>query len=340
MRQTVCWFLLLFLISKPLAAEDDLVVKAATKEIVLTGYTRSETTVTVSSEVSGKVLRVNYDVGDVTGSKAFFEIDPTFINLEIESTVQSIENVRVSQAKNRSRRDYLEKEYIRLENLFKRNSTAESKRDTAAEDLSQARIESQSLSVEMAILKAKLKELRERKRRHSIVVPAGWIVIKKMVEAGEIIVPGTPLAKVADYGTLVVPLSVSSRELNAIQDLPPTFAITVEGRSSKAALNWINPEFDEKTRKLSIELVLRDYSGPRRGGLLCRLPLHIESDGLLIPKRAVTSRFENPRVKLKKNGQFVQIIILGETQEAFIVGQNSVLTPGVRLATNSETNSP
>ena len=340
MRQTVFLFLLLLLIPKPLAAEDDLIVKAATKEIVITGYTRSETTVTVSSEVSGMVLRVNYDVGDVTGSKAFVEIDPTFINLEIESTVQSIENIKVSQEKNRSRRTYLEKEFIRLENLFKRNSTAENKRDTAAEDLSQARLENQSLSVELAILKAKLEELRERKRRHSITVPAGWIVVKKMVEAGEIIAPGTPLAKVADYGTLVVPLSVSGRELSAIQNLPPTFAIDVEGRSAKASLNWVNPEFDEKTRKLSIELVLRDYAGPQRGGLLCRLPLRVESDGLLIPKKAVTRRFENPRVKLKKNGQYVQIIILGETPEAFIVGQNSALTPGVRLATNSETNTP
>ena len=44
-------------------AEDDLVVRAASRDVTLTGYTRSQTTMTLSSEVSGRVLKINYDDG-------------------------------------------------------------------------------------------------------------------------------------------------------------------------------------------------------------------------------------------------------------------------------------
>ena len=41
------------------AAQGALQVERATKQVVLSGYTRAQSTVTVSSEVSGRILRVN-----------------------------------------------------------------------------------------------------------------------------------------------------------------------------------------------------------------------------------------------------------------------------------------
>ena len=312
-------------------AQEDLVVQDARRDITLTGYSRSQTTVTLSSEVSGRVLKINYDVGQVIGKSPFLSIDQTFIDLEISATRHSLEQLKITRKKRGSRVEYLDKEFRRIDKLFRRGSSPESRRDTSREDLDQARFDLEAVGVEIAIAQTRLRELQERKRRHTINAPADWIVVAKLVEAGELVTVDTPVARIADFKHLVVPLSVSAQELAAIQRLSPEFDIMLDGKTARASLNWINPEFDEKTRKVNIELMVRSYPGPRRGGLTCRLALQTVTEGLWVPTQAVISRYENPRVFLKKSGSEVKVIVLGQTENYFIIADDPRLPPGTLL---------
>jgi multidrug efflux pump subunit AcrA (membrane-fusion protein) len=313
------------------AAQDVFRVEKAQKEITLKGYTRSKTAVTVSSEVTGRIEKVNYDVGQTVGDDPFFEVDPTFVNFQIESTRRGIRNLQIALEQSNSRIAYLQKEFKRVDALFKGKSTAATQRDKAAEDLVQAKLEGESIKVRIGETKTVLQELQERKRRHSIHAPPGWVVTAKFIEEGEIIGLNTPLARVADYRQLVIPLSVAGRELAAIKNLPAVFAAYLDNRPVKASINWVNPEFDERTRKLHIQLILREYNGEKRGGLLFSLPLKIATDGLRVPKSAVITRYENPRVKLKGTGEEIQVLILGESGRHFIIAGNNRLAPGMAL---------
>ena len=310
---------------------DDLVVQPASRKITLTGYTRSQTTMTLSSEVAGRVLQINYEDGQVIGELPFLRIDSTFVDLEISSVQHSLDQLKITRSKRRSRVDYLDKEYRRIENLFRRGSSPESRRDTALEDVDQARLDLKAVGVEIAIAQTRLKELRERKSRHTIYAPAGWVVVAKQVEKGELVMLNTPVARVADFENLVVPLSVSAQELAAIQQLSPEFDVVLEGKPARAAIHWINPEFDEKTRKLGIELIIRNHTGPRRGGLIFQLALKIAAEGLWIPKKAITSRYENPRVFLKETGAEIKVLVLGQTQHHLIIADDPRLPPGTLL---------
>lgn len=332
MRLILLFITLLFLFPPSCFAQKKLIIQKAVKMITLTGYTRSKTTVTVSSEVSGKVLRVNYDVGQVIDKKPFFEIDPTFINFQIESTHQSVKKLKITQQKMNSRVAYLKKEFKRIDKLHKGDRVTEVKRDAAKEELNQAKFEARSLNVEKAVLETALKELKEHKRRHSIYAPKGWIVVKKNIEQGEIVSPDTPLATVADYQNLVVPLSVVSEELAALKRLSDEFDVRVEGRPAKASINWINPEFNEKTRKLSIEAGLVNYDGEKRGGLRFSLPIEIETEGFLVPKTAVINHYDNPRVNLKETGETINIMVLGESGDTLIIAEDGRLSPGMELS--------
>ncbi len=318
-----------------LPAQEKLVVQSAKRDITLTGYTRSQTAVTISSEVAGRILKINYDVGQVIGEFPFLDIDPTFIDLQIDSTRQTLNQLKITLNKRRSRVDYLDKEFQRIDKLFRRGSSPESRRDTFQEDLDQARYDQQATGVEIAIVRTRLQELLERKSRHTIVAPAGWMVVAKLVEEGELVTVNTPVARVADYGSLVVPFSVSAQELDAIQQLSPEFDVLLDGRPARAAVNWINPEFDEKTRKLAIELILRSYPGPRRGGLVCSLALKTAAEGLWVPKQTVVSRYDNPRVFLKENGAEVKVLVLGQTRDHLIIAEDPRLPPGTLLKTSA-----
>ena len=198
-------------------------------------------------------------------------------------------------------------------------------------DLDQALLELQSAEEEQSILKLKLAELIERRNRHNIFLPQGWIVTERNVEVNENVQPGAPLGRVSDYRELVVPLYVSSGELSSIQSLPRTFNAGLEGETVTVSINWINPEFNEKTRKLHIELILINYSGSKRGGLKLTLPLNVNTDGLYIPKAAVSTRYENPVITLKHTEQVIQLLILGDGGNYLLAAEDKRLSPGMEL---------
>ena len=315
-------------------AQGPLTVQPARKHVTLTGYTRSRSKMAVASEVAGKVVQVHYDVGMIIGSKPFVEIDPTFIDFQIRQVRGSLERLANVRARNASRAVYLEKEFQRIDRLHKGDVATEASWDASAEALAQARLEERATDIEINTLNTQLAELKERRVRHKVIAPQGWVVVARMVEPGEIMAQGAPLAKVADFRQLVVPLVVSSEELAAIEQAPK-LTVRLGGRLARADLHWVNPQFDEHTRKLSIELILDHTAGVHRGGLLVELSLDIAANGLMVPKAAVSNRYENPRVTVKSDGRSVPIVILGENGEYTLIAQSKELPPGTELQPQS-----
>ncbi len=312
-------------------ASSALQVGQAYKPVTLVGYTRAKTTVTVSSEVGGRVIQAGYEVGGVTGEAPLYAIDPTFIEFEMAGARHALEKLAVMGRKSESQIAYLNKEFKRIDTLHKGDRATEARRDEAAERLAQARLELETIRVEQATMRTSLKVLEERLRRHTIDAPQGWAVVQKMVQRGEIVGTGTPLARIADFKELVVPLSLSAAEYEAIKALPDPFEVLLEGKAATASIHTINPEFNEQTRKLSVELILMDHPGEKRGGLAFQLPIRIAVEGRLVPREAVVSRYENPRVTLEDTGEVLNLIVLGEAGKDLIVAENEKLAIGTRL---------
>jgi len=332
MYQFIIFFLLFLFVNVNISvSEDNLILTRAEKQIVLTGFTRSETTMVLSPEVSGKVIAVNYDIGEIIGKNPFVSVDPTFIDFQIKQTRQSIREIMIAEKKIDQNIRYLKKEFERIDFLHKGDRATEVKRDAAENSLIQARLEHDELSSKRQMLEITLKELAEKKHRHHIQAPKGWVVVERQVEKGEIISPDVPLGRISNYKNLVVPLAVSGDEFDAIERLPKKFKVSVNGKSVLASLNWVNPEFNEKSRKLNIEIILLDYNYRKRGGLPFSLPLKITTDGLLISKKAITNRYDNPRITLKSSKETINVEILGESGNNVIIANDIRLKPGMAL---------
>ena len=311
-------------------AADSATVQPALNNVTLTGYTRSNTTQILASEVSGRVLHVHYDVGGAIGKAPFLEVDPVFIDFQIEQTQWSLEKLRVARERNASRAAYLDKEFRRIDRLHEDHVATQSNWDAAAEELVQARLVLQTTDVELKALSVQLEELKERRRRYRLPAPEGWIVVHRQVEPGEIIAAGTPLGQVADFTRLVVPLFVSGPELDALRE-PERLSVTVAGRPAQARINWVNPEFDERTRKWAVELALLDYRGEAMGGLLTELTFEVATEGLMVPRSAVVQRYDNPFVVLQADGRKVPVVVLGETADHVLIADHALLKPGMAL---------
>lgn len=329
MLKPVCCLVIL-LLSTTALAEEPLTVRSARKQVDLTGYTRSRAKQTLASEVSGKVLRVNYDVGQIIGKAPFLEMDPVFIDFQIEQTEVTLKKLQVTRSRNASQAAYLEKEYNRIDRLHAGKVATQSNWEGAAEELEQARLALLTTEQELKALDVQLREMKERRRRHRPMAPKGWIVIERRVEPGEIIATGTPLAVVADFTQLVVPLFVSGPELEAIRR-PDRLEVGVAGQPARAKINWVNPEFDERTRKWAVELALIDYRGEPMGGLQVELTLDVAGDGLMVPRSSVTQRYDNPFVVLHADGRKVPVVILGESGDQVLIANQPDLKPGMTL---------
>lgn len=316
-----------------ISAQEAFVVGRSQREVILSGYTRANTTVNLSAEVSGKIISRNYDVGQIVGDDPFFVLDTTFIDFQIATTRHTLKQLQITRQMKRSRMSFLKKEFERIFELYQRNSTAGSKRDAAEEEYTQSQLDLEAAVVQIAQAQTTLAELEERRKRHWIYAPKGWSVTGSHVEVGEIVQVNMPLASVGDYRTLVVPLALGADEFAALKQLGEPLDAVLEGLPVKTTVQRIDPQFDEKTRKINLELDVNGFAGDHRGGLRLSLPLKVLSGELQVPKAAVSNRYENPKVTIKSTGEQIAVIVLGESNDHLIIGDNRRLVPGVELAT-------
>ncbi len=326
----ICILGILVTITSPALANTWQVEKAF-KEVKLQGYTRSVKTAVLSAEVTGKLLHLNYDVGDVIGKKKLAQIDPTFVNFQIQATCVALARIKIQAKKIVSRIKYLTREFQRKETLFSKGRTTEVIRDAASQELDQAQLELETIKQEKRSLEVTLAKLGETKARHGVWGPEQWVVTEKKVEEGQVIQAGMPLAVVQDFRQLVVPLAVSNDELGGILEKGETFTAMLENHPVLLGVDYINPEFDEKTRKIRIQLIIPDAGMSHRGGLRLVIPVLFRTQGVKIPVAAVVNRYANPRVFVKGKKKFMGITILDTQPDYLIITQTPGMEPGTML---------
>ncbi|RJX35057.1 MAG: HlyD family efflux transporter periplasmic adaptor subunit [Desulfarculus sp.] len=287
----------------------------------LTGFTRERARLRLVSEVSGRCLKVLYDVGDTVGPRGVFAVlDDTFVALELEAN-------QVEQERLASRVAYLSKETGRYRALVQKHSEAPSKLDRLEDELSQARLA-------LTALKTQRKVLTERLVRHTIKAPAGWKVIERLVEPGQWVNVGAAVAQLGDFRTLVVPLALDPRQYEILRKAPRPLMVFLpdQGAALPAAVSRLSPAFDPVTRKLALELELNKGLQEHRGGLRAEFKLSAPdpSGAVLLPAAAVQERYQEHWLT-RENGQQVRVVLLGSGPEGALRVSSPQVKPGQRF---------
>jgi multidrug efflux pump subunit AcrA (membrane-fusion protein) len=330
---------LLFLSSPPVAAEKQndkhepglyFVAQPATRQVILTGYTRARRIVDIVSEEAGRCLEVQADIGDVIGKDGIFAfLDNTFINLAINKN-------QVEQKRLEKTIAFNTKEVRRYEKLVSRDTAAQSKLDELQNRLDQSEFQRQALGVEEA-------NLKERKKRHVIRISSGWEIIERDIEPGEWVSVGKHLGKAGDYRTLLVPFSLSPEEYNALRKLEagPTLYFPDEGdigMALQAKLERVSPAFDPTTRKISVDLAIMQGLSRMRGGLRAELTLEIPdpSGAVLVPTSEVSERYEEFWLT-RENGQQVRVVLLDHGPDNTSRVRSPEVSPGDKFKAHQAT---
>jgi RND family efflux transporter MFP subunit len=302
------------------------VAQSAVTHVTLTGYTRARHIVDIVSEEAGRCVKVKADIGDIIGGDSVFAVlDQTFIDLAIEKN-------QVDQKRLEKNIAYNKKEVGRYALLVSRDTAAQSKLDELQNRLDQSEYALRALKVEEA-------NLKERRKRHVIHVPSGWRIIDRQVEAGEWVSVGKHLGKAGDYRTLLVPFSLSPEQLAALskQEHGSTLHFPDQnngGATVEAHLERISPAFDPTTRKISVDLAVRQGLSEKRGGLRAELTLKIPhaSGAVLVPTSAVLERYEEFWLT-RDNGQQVRVVLLNRGPDDTAQVLSPEVKPGDRFKT-------
>jgi len=237
--------------------------------------------VTIASEVSGRIERIPPEEGSkVQAGDLLIKLNTDLIRPEFES------------AKAQVGRDQIE--FDRMTNLAKENAATQRDLDNATSQL--------------AISKARLEGIRARLERTSILAPTSGVLNDLLVEEGEYVDAGNPVAQLVDTDTVKVVVEIPERDVAffSIGSKAEIFANT-KGRDESliGTITFISELADPRTRSTRTEITLNNKQRLLRSGQIVhvRLTRRILEDAVLIPLLAVIPMEDSKAVYVVNSSQ-------------------------------------
>jgi HlyD family secretion protein len=123
-----------------------------------------------------------------------------------------------------AQREVAQRTYERTQRLFAEQAATSQQLDQAERDyrtlvaqVSAARAQRESASMEAASSSARVEQLRDQLAKSAVSNPQAGTVLTTYARAGEIVQPGQPLYKIADLDTLVLRAYLSGSQLAAVK---------------------------------------------------------------------------------------------------------------------------
>jgi membrane fusion protein, multidrug efflux system len=219
----------------------------------------------ISAEVAGRIEHIGPAKGEpVTAGELLIQLNTDLLRPQFDSAKAQVE--------------FNQLEYDRMSNLVKDNATAR-------RDLDNAR-------TQLAVSKANLEQIRARLDRTRIVAPTAGVLNDLLVEEGEYIDAGKPVAEVVETDPVKVVVQVPQRDIAffSVGDKAEVFA-NIKGTESRRVgkITFISELADPQTRSTRMEILLGNKERLLHSGQIVRVRLtrRILKNAILIPLRAV-----------------------------------------------------
>ncbi|MDH4234351.1 MAG: efflux RND transporter periplasmic adaptor subunit [Gallionella sp.] len=309
------------------AAEPLAVAAAQYREVAqsyaIEGVVEATRQSTVSAQISGRIKEINFDVGSrVNKGQVILRIDERETGQALAGS-----NAQVLQAQ--ATLQNAKAAYERSKQLFEQKFISQSALDKAQADYQVAR--AQAAASEAGAGQASLAH-----GFSAVVAPYSGVVSARLVEVGEMVMPGKPLMSGFDPAGMRVVVSVAQYKLPEIGANPK---VTVEvpslNRWIKAASTTIQPMADARTHSTQVRVNLPDNEEGIYPGMFVRAHFVVgKANQLVIPMSAVLRRSEVVGVYVvdEKGGVRLRQVRVGETNADGAVEVLAGLNPGEKVA--------
>jgi len=236
---------------------------------------------TVSAQISGRIKEINFDVGDrVKKGQVILRIDE-------RETAEALagSNAQVMQAQ--AALQNAKANYERAKQLFEQKFISQAALDKAESDYKVAR--AQATASEASAGQASL-----ARSYSDVIAPYGGVVAARLVEVGEMVMPGKPLMVGFDPSEMRVVVNVPQYELHDIGDHPKSVVeLPSLNRWVKAASATVQPVADARTHSTQVRVYLPANEPSVYPGMFVRTHFVTgTANELVVPGSAVLHRGE------------------------------------------------
>jgi cobalt-zinc-cadmium efflux system membrane fusion protein len=297
----------------------------------------------VSSYMLGSVTEVDAKVGDMVRSG---EVLARMHSHEVHDTraayQQSVAALRGAQ----TQESVAKKALTRAQNLFRLQAISSGQVDQASADLARATamVQSSEASVErekthlMEVLHVPLDANPKDERAELVPIqsPAGGVVLERLVSAGTVVNPGSPVFTISDLSSLWLIAAVNESDLSKVR-VGQKVEISVRAypqRVFTGTTKWLGESLDPTTRTLQVRVLVPNSGGALKPEMFATARFTFGSfrPAIVIPEAAVQNLNGQPTVFVQTGAETFQprVIVTGLSQD----GQVEItqgLQPGDRV---------
>ena len=278
---------------------------------------------TVAAQIAGRVVAVNFDVGDrVKKGQVIVRIDPAEVN---QAYAASQAQIAQAEATLRNAKAQFERTQRLVEQKF-----------MSAAALDKAQADFLAAKAQLAVAEAGGGHAAATRGYATVTAPYSGVVSARHVELGEMAVPGKPLMTGFDPAALRVTASVTQSELDAVRKRSDaSVEFPALNKRAQAVRVSILPAADAQTHTTQVRLDLPSGVDGLYPGMFARAYFAVgRAQKLLMPAAAVARRSEVTGtyvVSAKGEIQFRQLR-LGEAAAGDEVEVLAGVAPGEKVA--------
>ncbi len=261
-------------------------------EVMGTGTLEARITVTVSPKISGRILEVLVDQGDrVTGGDVLVRLDDdelqqqvAIARAQLDTAKSAIDRLNADTARSDAVATQAKRDNRQTQKLFAGNAATQDEADRAAETLSIAEAgisrSAAALSEGQSELVAAEKNLEYHQAMLAdtqIVAPFDGLIVRRLREAGDIVVPGSAMLTLISTEELWISAWVDETQMSGLrvgQSARVVFRSEVE-HPYPGEVARLGREADRETREFIVDVRILDL--PENWAVGQRAEVYIES---------------------------------------------------------------
>ncbi len=267
------------------------------------GTVRPRTKIQIEAQVSAKISEVHVWPGDsVTRAQTLVTLDSRQLQSQRDQAQQGLES---AQANTRSARQNVlsaqaafgeaKSQYKRIKSLYDEGAVAKSEMDRAEAAYLQAEAGLQRAKDNQAAAEASVRQAQNRLEESMIALsyatikaPEAGEVVDRLVEPGDLAVPGKPLLELQTSGAMRLEAMVREGVINRVRPGKELeMDITALNRTVTGVVEEIVPVADPRTRTFLVKVGLPDMPG-LYSGMFGRLYIGLDPrPTVLIPQLAL-----------------------------------------------------
>jgi len=277
--------------------------------ITLHGTLQPDRIQNVSSEIGGKLSRLKVDDGDyIAKGKLIGYFDLRLLKAQRDQAAAPLVTA--------------EADYQRFLTLKDKGSVTQKDFEAAKARVEQARAMVQALDVQLS--------------QGRIRAPFSGHIVRKYVEEGEIIAPGSPVVQIARIDTLKLVVGVPEKDISYIRENATALIMPVSLPDSSgipARVTKIGLIADAMSRTFPVELAVDNKDMQLKAGMQARLQLtrrHFE-DSIVVPYNALRDTRDGKIAYVVDGGKAVVRKVVMSGSEGDFIRIEKGLNPGDQL---------